>query len=119
MLRPIFSLFLIAHAVAHAGLAAGPIPRDPDPKSGAFFTEVTRSWLFQKIGLDPGFVRPVGIILVALSTLGFLLSGLGGRSFHHLLDLPAQIHPEFCPFRVEINQAELGDTNINKSNSNR
>ena len=72
-MRTIFSLFLIAHA----GLAAAPIPGDPDPKPGAFFTEVTRSWLFQKLGLDPGFVRLVGIILVALSTLGFVLSGLG------------------------------------------
>lgn len=33
--------------------------------------------MFQKLGLDPGFVRLVGIILVALSTLGFVLSGMG------------------------------------------
>ncbi len=76
-MRTFFSLFLIAHALAHVGLAAAPIPGNPDPKPGAFFTEVTRSWLFQKIGLDPGFVRLVGIILVALSTLGFMFSGLG------------------------------------------
>ncbi len=36
MLLTIFSLFLIAHALAHAGLAAAPIPGDPDPKPGAF-----------------------------------------------------------------------------------
>lgn len=77
MLRTYFGLFLIAHAVAHAGLAAAPTPGDPDPKPGAFFTGVTRSWLFQKFGLDPGYVRLVGIILVALSTLGFVLSGMG------------------------------------------
>ncbi len=33
--------------------------------------------MFQKLGLDPGFVRLIGIILVALSTLGFVLSGMG------------------------------------------
>ncbi len=76
-MRTFLCLFLIAHALAHAGLAAAPIPGDPDPKPGAFFTEVTRSWLFQKFDLDPGFVRLVGIILVALSTLGFMFSGLG------------------------------------------
>lgn len=33
--------------------------------------------MFHKFGLDPGFVRLVGIILVVLSTLGFVLSGMG------------------------------------------
>jgi hypothetical protein len=37
MLRTFFGLFLIAHAVAHAGLAAAPIPDNPDSKPGAFF----------------------------------------------------------------------------------
>jgi len=86
-LRIFFSLFLIAHALAHAGLAAAPIPGDPDPKPGAFFTEITRSWLFQKIGSAPGFVRLVGIILVVLSTLGFLLSGLGALGVPGLSDI--------------------------------
>lgn len=86
-MRIFFSLFLIAHALAHAGLAAAPIPGDPDPKPGAFFTEITRSWLFQKIGSAPGFVRLVGIILVVLSTLGFLLSGLGALGVPGLSDI--------------------------------
>jgi len=77
VLLTIFSLFLIAHALAHAGLAAAPIPGDPGLKPGAFFTEDTRSWLFQKTGLDSGFIRLIGIILVVLSTLGFVFSGLG------------------------------------------
>ena len=86
-MRTILSLFLIAHALAHAGLAAAPIPGDPDPKPGAFFTEITRSWLFQKIGSAPGFVRLVGIILVALSTLGFVFSGLGALGVPGLSDI--------------------------------
>jgi len=78
MLRTFFGLFLIAHAVAHAGLAAAPIPDDPDPKPGAFFTEVSRSWLFQKLGLDGAVVKKIGIILVILTVLGFIIAGLGG-----------------------------------------
>jgi len=78
MLRTIFGLFLIAHAVAHAGLAAAPIPDDPNPKPGAFFTEVSRSWLFQKLELDPAIIRMIGIFLVVLTVLGFIIAGLGG-----------------------------------------
>jgi len=78
MLRTIFDLFLIAHAVAHAGLAAAPIPDDPDPKPGAFFAEVSRSWLFQKLELDAAVVKKIGIILVILTVLGFIIAGLGG-----------------------------------------
>ncbi len=77
-LRTIFGLFLIAHAVAHGGLAAAPIPDDPDPKTGAFFTEVSRSWLFKKLDLDGAIVRKTGIFLVILTVLGFILAGLGG-----------------------------------------
>ena len=77
-LRTIFGLFLIAHAVAQGGLAAAPIPNDPDSKPGAFFTEVTRSWLFQKLDLDVAIVRKIGIFLVILTVMGFILAGLGG-----------------------------------------
>jgi len=78
MLRTIFGLFLIAHAVAHAGLAAAPIPDDPDPKPGTFFTEISRSWSFQKLRLDGAVVKKIGIILVILTVLGFIIAGLGG-----------------------------------------
>ena len=84
MLRTFFGLFLIAHAVAHAGLAAAPIPDDPDPKPGAFFTEVSRSWLFQKLGLDGAVVKKIGIILVILTVLGFIITGLGGLGISEL-----------------------------------
>ena len=77
-LRTIFGLFLIAHAVAHGGLAAAPIPDDQDPKPGAFFTEVSRSWLFQKLDLDAVIVRKIGIFLVILTVFGFIIAGLGG-----------------------------------------
>lgn len=77
MLSTFFGLFLIAHALAHAGLAAAPIPDDPNSTPGAFFTDVNRSWLFLKIGLDSAVVRWIGITLVAFSIIGFIIAGLG------------------------------------------
>ena len=77
MLSTFFGLFLIAHALAHAGLTVAPIPDDPDPTPGPFFTDVNRSWLFLKIGLESAIVRWISITLVAASILGFVISGLG------------------------------------------
>jgi hypothetical protein len=71
------AVFLIAHGLVHAGLAVAPNPTDPDAKPGAFFTAVERSWLLPRLGLNPQTVKWIGIILVALSTLGFILTGLG------------------------------------------
>ena len=77
MLKIVLAIFLIAHGLAHAGLAAAPNPDDPNAKPGAFFTAVERSWLLSKLGLNASIIRWIGIILVALSTLGFVLAGLG------------------------------------------
>jgi hypothetical protein len=77
MLSTFFGYLLIAHALAHAGLAAAPIPDDPNPTPGAFFTDVNRTRLFLKIGLDSAVVRWIGITLVALSIIGFIIAGLG------------------------------------------
>jgi hypothetical protein len=78
MLKILFSIFLIAHGLVHAGLAAAPIPNDPDAKPGAFFTAMERSWLLARFGLSASTVQWIGIFLVVLSTLGFVLAGLGG-----------------------------------------
>jgi hypothetical protein len=78
MLNTLFAIILIAHGLVHAGLAAAPIPNDPDPKPGAFFTAVERSWLLPKLSLNASAIQWMGIILVVLATLGFVLAGLGG-----------------------------------------
>jgi hypothetical protein len=78
MLNTLFAIILIAHGLVHAGLAAAPIPNDPDPKPSAFFTAVERSWLLPKLSLNASAIQWIGIILVVLATLGFVLSGLGG-----------------------------------------
>ena len=77
MLKVLFAIFLIAHGLVHAGLAAAPIPNDPTSKPGAFFTATARSWLLPRLELSVKVVQWVGIILVVLSTLGFILAGLG------------------------------------------
>jgi hypothetical protein len=77
MLKIVLGIFIIAHGLVHAGLAAAPNPADPVAKPGAFFTAPERSWLLPKLGLSASTVQMIGIILVVLSTLGFVLAGLG------------------------------------------
>ncbi|MCP4166328.1 MAG: hypothetical protein GY759_10595 [Chloroflexi bacterium] len=77
MVKILFALFLIAHGLVHAGLAAAPIPKDPEPKPGAFFTDTSRSWLLPQLGLNASTVQWVGILLVVLATVGFVFAGLG------------------------------------------
>lgn len=77
MLKITLALFLMAHGLVHAGLAAAPNPADANSKSGAFFTSVDRSWLLAELGVTETAVFWTGIILVILSTIGFALTGLG------------------------------------------
>jgi hypothetical protein len=77
MLKIALALFLFAHGLVHAGLAVAPHPADPESKPGAFFTSVERSWLLPQLGLGGTAVHWIGIILASLSTLGFVLAGLG------------------------------------------
>jgi hypothetical protein len=77
MWKILFALFLVAHGLVHAGLAAAPDPSDPDAKPFAFFTSSRRSWLLPRLGLSSSIIQWLGIILVALATLGFVLAGLG------------------------------------------
>jgi len=77
MLKIVLAIFLIAHGLVHSILALAPTPGDPDAKPGAFFTAVERSWLLPQLGLNAATIRWIGIILVALSTFGFILAALG------------------------------------------
>lgn len=71
------TVFLIAHGLVHLGLAFAPDPGDPDAKAGAFFTAADRSWLLPQLNLGGSAVQWIGIILVGLSTVGFVLAGMG------------------------------------------
>ena len=50
MVKILFVIVLIAHGLVHVGLAAAPVPNDPESKPGAFFTTSERSWLFSRLG---------------------------------------------------------------------
>ena len=77
MLKTALAIFVIAHGLVHAILAIAPNPADPNPIPGEFFTAIDRSWLLPKFGLNAPTIQWIGIVLVALSTLGFVLTGLG------------------------------------------
>jgi hypothetical protein len=77
MLKIGLALFIIAHGLVHAALGLAPDPADPDGRPGAFFTSPERSWLLTLWGLSAGAVRWTGLLLVALTTIGFVLAGLG------------------------------------------
>ena len=76
-MKTVLGIFIIAHGLVHSILAAAPNPSDTEAKPGAFFTAADRSWLLPKLGLSPGGIQWVGIVLVALSTVGFVVTGLG------------------------------------------
>lgn len=76
-MKTLIALFLIAHGLVHAGLAAAPDPGDPDAKAGAFFTSPQRSWLLSRLGINQTMAQWIGIGLVSLAALGFVLAGLG------------------------------------------
>ena len=76
-MKTALGIFIIAHGLVHSILAAAPNPSDTEAKPGAFFTAADRSWLLPKLGLSPGGIQWVGIVLVALSTVGFVLAGMG------------------------------------------
>lgn len=77
MLKTALAIFIIAHGLVHSILGVAPDPADPNAKPGAFFTSVDRSWLLPQLGLSASAVQWIGIALVVLSTLGFVLTGLG------------------------------------------
>ena len=77
MLKIALGILFILHGLVHVALAAAPDPGDDETKPGAFFTAVDRSWLLLQLGLSAAAIRWTGLILVALSTVGFVLAGLG------------------------------------------
>ncbi len=77
MLKIALGIFIIAHGLVHAILAVAPNPSDTNAKPGAFFTATDRSWLLPQLGLSASAVQWIGIILVVVSTVGFILAGLG------------------------------------------
>ncbi len=76
MFRVVVGLFLIGHGLAHAGLAAAPIPKDSTSRPRAFFGMAFRSWLLPKLGLPPLAAQIIGHGQASLAALGVVLAGL-------------------------------------------
>ena len=76
-MKMLIGIIIIAHGLVHGILAAAPDPAAVEPKPGKFFTALERSWLLPQIGLGTEGIQWVGIVLVVLSTAGFVLAGAG------------------------------------------
>jgi len=72
-MQAIFGVFLIAHGLIHAILAASPRPDIPDAKPMTFWTRPS-PWI---PGLRESVARPLAMILWIASTLLFVGAGLG------------------------------------------
>ena len=77
MAMTFLGIFLVLHGLVHSGLAAAPVPNDPAPKPGAFFTDPACSWFLTRLGFSSKAIAITGISLVALATFGFVLARLG------------------------------------------
>lgn len=73
MLKTVVAIFLILHGLVHAILAMVPDPDAAEPVFASFFS---RSWLLSSLGLSDSTGKLLAIILAALATIGFVLSGL-------------------------------------------
>ena len=61
--------FLLAHAAIHAGFVS---PRPPTSDgSPPWPFDLGRSWLLSPLGVDPGFLRVLGIALLAVTLVSF------------------------------------------------
>ncbi len=80
--RKLLGWFLLAHALAHALLAAEPRLDVPGAGAGTLFT--SHSWALADLGVGPQAIRLMGILLLAGAVLGFGLAGLGLLNVEHL-----------------------------------
>lgn len=81
--QTIFGIFLIAHGLVHAILAAAPRPDIPDAKPLTFWTR--QSKLLPGVG--ESITRPVAMVLWVVSTLLFVAAGLGVLGVPGLRDI--------------------------------
>ncbi len=70
-MKLLLAAFLAAHALIHASYLAPAPPRTAGGPEWPF--ELTRSWLFTPLGLEPGVARRLGIALAGVTII--LLGG--------------------------------------------
>lgn len=73
-MRLLLAAFLAAHALIHASYLTPAPPQTAEGPQWPF--ELARSWLVTGLGLDLGFVRPLGIALVATTVVLFVAAAM-------------------------------------------
>lgn len=73
VVEAVFAVFLVAHGLVHAILAAAPRPDVPDAKPLTFWTRPSK--LLPSMG--ESIARPLATVLWIASTLLFVTAGLG------------------------------------------
>lgn len=77
-MKTIIAIFLMLHGLVHAILAMAPEPNAPEARFGEFFS---RSWLLDRLGLPETAGRPLAFVLAAMTTIGFIGTGLALLDF--------------------------------------
>lgn len=74
IVRLLLAGFLLAHGAIHAGFVSRRPPAKPGAPPWPF--DLGRSWLFSRLGAEPGVVRAIGLALVAATIGGYALAAL-------------------------------------------
>ena len=74
----VVAIFLILHGLVHAILAMVPSPGAAEPVFATFFS---KSWLLSGLGLSESAGKPLALILAAIATIGFIMTGLALLDF--------------------------------------
>ena len=85
-MKYVFGIFLILHALIHAGYYAPAIPADPNAKTKPPEFSFDESWLISYLGLHGVAVKVIGMACVTIALAGFVLAGLGVLGVPWLVD---------------------------------
>jgi hypothetical protein len=76
-MRWLIAVLLVVHGLIHAGIATAPDPSKGDSGDPfEFFTGEDRSWLLRLLGVSDSLSWWIAVILIALTTAGFVLAGI-------------------------------------------
>jgi len=81
LIRTLIAIFFIAHGLIHTALTIAPPANATTPRMAywpaLWHTDTDPAWLAVKLGLNVGFIRLAGTLLVVGAALSFLLTALG------------------------------------------
>ncbi|HEX8940537.1 MAG TPA: hypothetical protein VF763_10265 [Candidatus Limnocylindrales bacterium] len=83
----LLGLFLAAHGLIHASY----LSRVPPDAGWNWPFDMSRSWLVASLGLDTGLVRVLGIVLIAITVVGYLVAAAAAVGLAGSLWQPAVV----------------------------